>query len=261
MGWLFTCLIVQQPSAERPQTSTVPLCYRRAWQQKAAVCNFFLPFRARAQRVEPLEQPVWRPTIVSLKIGAQFGTRAVESSLAPFGCRLRGLPTRPKNFAGMAVHLRFLHGCRLGPPKIQNPKSKRPVWILDFGSWVLDFGFLDFGFWILVFGFWILEFGFRILHFGSWILEFGFWILDLGFCILDFGFRILDFAFWILNFGFWIVVVSVVFVAARNAAVWILDLGFGILDFGSWILDFGFLCTVCILQKIIATTRRLGSAD
>ena len=100
--------------------------------------------------------------------------------------------------------------------KIQNPNSKRPVWILDFGFWISDFGF-----WILDFGFWILDFGFRILDFGFWILDlfslrsfcggpkrprldFGFWILDFGFWILDFGFRILDFGFWISDFGFWI---------------------------------------------------------
>ena len=141
------------------------------------------------------------------------------------------------------------------------------------------------------FGFWILDFGFWILDFGSWILDFGFWILDFGFWISDFGFWILDVGSWILDFGFWIVVVSVLFVAAPNAAVWILDFGFWILDlgfwildfgfwildFGSWILDFGFwildfgfrildfgfwiLGTVWILHKIIATTRRLGSAD
>ena len=73
-------------------------------------------------------------------------------------------------------------------------------------------------------------------------MDLGFWILAFGFWILDFGFRILD-------FGFWIVVVSVLFVAAPNAAVWILDFGF-------WILG-----TVWILHKIMATTRRLGSAD
>ena len=55
-----------------------------------------------------------------------------------------------------------------------------------------------------------------------------FWILDSW--ILDF-----DFGFWILGF-------------------WILILDF---DFGFWISDFGFW----ILQKIIATTRRLGSVD
>ena len=108
-------------------------------------------------------------------------------------------------------------------------------WILDLGFWILDSrsirsfcgspkrGRLDFGFWIL--DFWILDFGFWILDFGFWILDFGFWILDLGF---------LDFGSWILDFGFRI-----------------LDL-----DFGFWILR-----TVWILHKIIATTRRLGSAD
>ena len=64
----------------------------------------------------------------------------------------------------------------------------------------------------------------------------------------------MDFGFWILDLGFWIVVVSVLFVAAPNAAVWILDFGFGILDLGFW-------DKVWILQEIIATTRRLGSAD
>ena len=131
-------------------------------------------------------------------------------------------------------------------------------WILDLGSWILDFGFRisDFGFWILDFGFWILDLGFWILDFGFWIVvvsvlcvaapNAAVWILDFGFWILDFGFWILDFGFWILDFGFWI-----------------LDFGFWILDFGFWILDFGFwiLGTVWILHKIIATTRRLGSAD
>ena len=113
---------------------------------------------------------------------------------------------------------------------------------MDLGFWILDFGF-----WILDLGFWILDFGFWILDLGFWILDFGFWILDFGFGILDFGSWILDFGFWILDFGFWIVVVSILFVAAPNAAVWILDFGswildfgFWVLDFGSWILDFGF---------------------
>ena len=84
--------------------------------------------------------------------------------------------------------------------KIQNPNSKRPVWISDFGFWISDFGF-----WISDFGFWILDFGFRIL-------DFGFWVLDQfslrSFCgggpkrpRLDFGFWISDFGFWILDFG------------------------------------------------------------
>ena len=80
-------------------------------------------------------------------------------------------------------------------------------------------------------------------------MDFGFWILDCrsirSFCgspkrgRLDFGFWILDLGFWILDFG-----------------SWILDFGFWISDFGFWILG-----TVWILHKIIATTRRLGSAD
>ena len=69
-------------------------------------------------------------------------------------------------------------------PQVENPKSKRPVWNLDFGSWILGFGS------------WILDLGFRILDLGLlqyplfvwkaqtrpfrfWILDFGFWILDL----------------------------------------------------------------------------------
>ena len=77
------------------------------------------------------------------------------------------------------------------------------------------------------------------LDFGFWSLDFGVWILDFGFWILDFGFWIFDFGFWILDLGFWIVVVSVLFVAAPNAAVWILDFGFRILDLGFWILGQG----------------------
>ena len=86
-----------------------------------------------------------------------------------------------------------------------------------------------------------------ILEFGSWILDLGVWILDLGFWYLDFGCWILVFGFWILDFGAWIVVVSILSVAAPSAAV--------------WILDFGFWPRFWILHKIIATTRRLGSAD
>ena len=40
---------------------------------------------------------------------------------------------------------------------------------------------------------------------------------------------------------------------------WISEFGFWILEF--WISDFGFCAKVRILRKIIATTRRLGSAD
>ena len=66
------------------------------------------------------------------------------------------------------------------------------------------------------------------------------------------GFLILDLGFWIfiLDLGFWIGLVSVLFVAAPNAAVWILDLGFWIVvvsvlvvaapNAAVWILDFGF---------------------
>jgi len=76
--------------------------------------------------------------------------------------------------------------------KIQNPNSKRAVWILDFGVWVLDFGswILDFFGFFLDFGFWIsLVFVLFVAAPNSpvWILEFGFWILDLGFWTLDFG--------------------------------------------------------------------------
>ena len=158
-----------------------------------------------------------------LEIGAQFepGTGGIEP---PTFCLQAWVPTNYATF-GWPAHP-YKSVCYIATParppksKLQNPKSKRAVWILDFGFWILDFGFwiLDFGFWILDFGSWILDFGFRILDFGSWIL--------------DFGFRILD-------FGFWIVVVSVLYVAAPNAAVWNLDFGFWILDFGFWILDFG----------------------
>ena len=61
-----------------------------------------------------------------------------------------------------------------GKSKIQTPKSKRPVWILEFGFWILDFGF------------WFLDrFSLRsfcggpkrgCLHFGVWISDFKFWV-------------------------------------------------------------------------------------
>ena len=119
-----------------------------------------------------------------------------ESSLQPFGCKLVRLQPGQIQVASTAIHLHLLHGHRprSRPDQIQNPNSKRPVWILDFGFRILDFGF------------WISDFGF-------WILDFGFWILDQfslrSFCggpkrpLLDFGFRILDFGFRILDFGFW----------------------------------------------------------
>ena len=155
--------------------------------------------------------PIW---------AARGGNRALQ----PFGCKLVRLQLGQIQVASTPIHLHLLHGHRPRPrpDQIQNPNSKRPVWILDFGFWILDFGFwisdfgfwiLDFGFWISDFGFWISDFGFRIsdqfslrsfrggpkrprLDFGFWISDFGFWILDFGFWILDFGFRILDFGFW-----------------------------------------------------------------
>ena len=219
----------------------------------------------------------WKPRLGfqqhhPLEIGPQFepGTGGIEP---PTFCLQAWAPTNYAKF-GWPAHP-YKSVCYIAAParppksKLQNPKSKRAVWILDFGVWILDLGFwiLDFGSWILDFGFWILDLGFWILDFGFWILDFGFWILDFGFWILDLGFWILDFGSWILDFGFWIVVVAILFVAAPNAAVWILDfgfwildfafwildLGFWILDFGSWILDFGFwiFWTVWILHKII----------
>ena len=148
-------------------------------------------------------------------------------------------PTRP-NSSGQHGHTSSFATMAIAPgpgptkSKIQNPNSKRLVWILDFGFWISDFGFLDFWIYFFDFGisdFWILDFGFRILDFGFWISDFGFWILDFGF---------VDFGFWILDFGFWISLVFVLFVAAPNGPVWILDFGFRISDFGFWILDFGF---------------------
>ena len=124
-----------------------------------------------------------------------------ESSLLPFGCKLVCLQLGQIRGASTAIHHHLLHShpLRSRPDQIQNPNSKRAVWILEFGVWILDLGFwildqfslrsfcggpkrrrLDFGFWILEFGFWILEFGVWSLEFGFWILEFGFWILDFG---------------------------------------------------------------------------------
>ena len=181
-----------------------------------------------------------------------------ESSLLPFGCKLVCLQLGQIRGASTAIHHHLLHShpLRPRPDQIQNPNSKRAVWVLDFGVWILDFGFwgLEFGFWILDFGFWILDFGFWILDFGSWILDFGFWILDFGFWILDLGFwildqfslrsfcggpkrRRLDFGFWSLEFGFW----SLEFgFWSLEFGVWSLDFGFWSLDFGFWSLDFGF---------------------
>ena len=174
MGWLFTCFIVQQPSAESPQTSTVPLYYRRAWQQKAAACNFFLPFGAPAQRVEPLEQPVWRPRTAHLSgnCAPASMTRGWKSELGfqEIGARLPARAWCPIwNARGWhrAWHLSVASpgAYQLGQirvaghtssfadmapaPAIPNPKSKLQnpnvilnfgFRILDLGSWILDFG-------------------------------------------------------------------------------------------------------------------------
>ena len=54
---------------------------------------------------------------------------------------------------------------------------------------------------------------------------------------MDISFGILDCGFLILDFGFRIVVVSVLFVAAPDAAIWNLDFrffGFLVLDLGLW---------------------------
>ena len=135
------------------------------------------------------------------EIGAQFGPRVGGIEPATFRLQACVPPTRP-SLGGQHGHTSSFATWPSPPAparpkaKIQNPNSKRAVWILDFGFWSLDFGF-----WILDFGFWSLDFGFWILDFGSWILDFGFWILDFGFWILGFGFWILDLGFWILDFG------------------------------------------------------------
>ena len=166
------------------------------------------------------------------EIGAQFGPLVGGIEPATFRLQACAPPTRP-NSGGQHGHTSSF-ATWPSPPvptksKIQNPNSKRPVWILDFGFWISDFGF------------WILDFGFRILDFGFWISDFGFWILDLfslrSFCggpkrpRLDFGFWISDFGFWILDFGFWI------------------------LDFGFWILDYFPSFGSCIRYFLITPTR------
>ena len=105
-----------------------------------------------------------------------------ESSLQPFGCKLVRLQLGQMQVASTAIHLHLLHGHRprSRPDQIQNPNSKRPVWILDFGFWILDFGFWisDFGFWISDFGFWIsLVFVLFVAAPNGpvWISDFGFW--------------------------------------------------------------------------------------
>ena len=117
-----------------------------------------------------------------------------ESSLLPFGCKLGRLQLGQIRVASTAIHHHLLHSHRLHsrPDQVQNPNSKRAVWILDFGVWILEFGvwILDFGVWILDFGFWIsLVFVLFVAapNGAVWILDFGFWSLDFGFWILDFG--------------------------------------------------------------------------
>ena len=119
-------------------------------------------FQNTGLEIEPRlpAKPLRRKSVPNL--GRSWG----ESSLQPFGCKLVRLQLGQTQVASTAIHLHLLHGhCpRSRPDQIQNPNSKRPVWILDFGSWISDFGF-----WISDFGFWILDFGFWILDFGSWI--------------------------------------------------------------------------------------------
>ena len=84
-----------------------------------------------------------------------------EPSLLPFGCRLVCLQLGQIRVANTAIHHHLLHSHRFRsrPDQIQNPNSKRAVWILDF--WILgQFSLrsfcgapkrrrLDFGVWIL----------------------------------------------------------------------------------------------------------------
>ena len=157
-------------------------------------------FQNTGLEIEPRfrAKPLRRKSVPNL--GRSWG----ESSLQPFGCKLVRLQLGQIQVASTAIHLHLLHGHRprSWPDQIQNPNSKRPVWILDFGFWILDFGL-----WISDFGFWIsLVFVLFVAAPNGpvWILDFGFRILDFGFGILDFGFRILEFGFWISDFGFWI---------------------------------------------------------
>ena len=124
-------------------------------------------FQNTGLEIEPRfpAKPLRRKSVPNL--GRSWG----ESSLQPFGCKLVRLQLGQIQVASTAIHLHLLHGHRprSRPNQIQNPNSKRPVWISDFGFWILDFGFWisDFGFWISDFGFWISDFGFWILGFGS----------------------------------------------------------------------------------------------
>ena len=94
------------------------------------------------------------------------------------GCRLVRLQLGQIQVASAAIHLHLLHGHRprSRPDQIQNPNSKRPVWISDLGFWILDFGF------------WILD-QFSLRSFGGGPKR----------PRLDFGFPIWDFGFWILG--------------------------------------------------------------
>ena len=137
-------------------------------------------FQNTGLEIEPRfpAKPLRRKSVPNL--GRSWG----ESSLQPKeAC---APPTRP-NSGGQHGHTSSFATWPSTKSKIQNPNSKRPVWILDFGFRILDFGF-------------------RILDFGFWISDFGFWI-SLVFVLFaaapDFGFRILDFGFRILDFGFW----------------------------------------------------------
>ena len=101
------------------------------------------------------------------EIGAQFGplVGGIEQACAP--------PLGQIQVASTAIHLHLLHGHRprSRPDQTQNPNSKRPVWILDFGFWISDFGF-----WIsLVFVLFVAA-----PNGPVWILDFGFWILGLS---------------------------------------------------------------------------------
>ena len=226
--------------------------------------------------------PTWRAR------GRNRASNPLLASLGPYQLRQIRVASTPKQELCYIAIAPCPSPATPNPnPKVQNPNGPFGFWGLDLGFWTLDLGFwiLDLGFWIVVvsvlvvaapnaavwisdfgawildFGSWILDFGSWILDFGSWILDFGSWIFDLGSWILDFGSWILEFGFWILDLGFWILDFGSWIL---DFGSWILDFGSWILDFGSWILDFGFLERLgfCIrYHKIIATTRRLGSAD
>ena len=167
----------------------------------AVLTSFALKRMVGAARSQPnvSNNAAW--LAVSPEIGPQFpehgaGNRAPISGKTPppeigaqFGPLVGGIerlqacapPTRP-NSGGQHSHTSSIATWPSTKSKIQNPNSKRPVWILDFGFWILDFGF-----WILDFGFWILDqFSLRSFCGGPKRPR-----LDFGFRILDFGFRIL----------------------------------------------------------------------